>query len=308
MFCAGGRCCRLRFLSATQLSHRELQYNSAHAPHHGEFSCCLGSSARGGEGMVSQSKRCSQACFIPSASSQGKHAAGMASWLQPGQFWDGEKRTKLPRVLLPQCMLAPSLFLHLGLEFSLVTGFIVSVSDSVRFYGKNLLGTGLRSPWALPWSAFVTLTCSPFPLKPLLQLFWCNAWNKAAQRTARRYLIPDRPDPTTPETGKVQKQWKRLPALLRCGRICIILMKVNSMERKREQKLLALPNGHALSIVVDKAIKWEKDKREEREWGGCQLQDCSCRTSKPWLCDQAGLSMQTLRGLTEVDLKSFSIL
>lgn len=100
--------------------------------------------------MVSQTKRCSQACFIPSASSQGKHAAGMASWLQPGQFWDGEKRTKLPRVLLPQCMLAPSLFPHLGLEFSLVTGFIVSVSDSVRFYGKNLLGTGLRSPWALP--------------------------------------------------------------------------------------------------------------------------------------------------------------
>lgn len=150
MFCAGGRCCRLRSLSATQLSHRELQYNSAHAPHHGEFSCCLGSSARGGEGMVSQTKRCSQSCFVPSASSQGKHAAGMASWLQPGQFWDGEKRTKLPRVLLPQCMLAPSLFLHLGLEFSLVTGFIVSVSDSVRFYGKNLLGTGLRSPWAPP--------------------------------------------------------------------------------------------------------------------------------------------------------------
>lgn len=162
------------------------------------------------------------------------------------------------------------------------------------------MGTSQRS--------FVTLTCSPLPLQPLPQLIWCNAWNKAAQRAVRRYFIPGWPDPVTPVTGKVQKQWKSLTALLRCGGKCKILMKVNSMERKREQKLLALPNGHALSIVVDKAIKWEKGKREEREIGGCQLQDCSCRTSKPWLCDQAALSMQTVRGLTEVDLKSFSIL
>lgn len=79
MLSADGRCCRFRSLSADQFPCWELQDKSAHAPHHGECSSCLGSSPRDEGDVEVKLRGAAKLAASPLPLPKVSSAAGMAS-------------------------------------------------------------------------------------------------------------------------------------------------------------------------------------------------------------------------------------